>query len=238
MKYLKRIDFDNIKNFRDLGGIPTLDKKSTKWHKFYRSACLDDSKDFEIEELKGMGISTIIDLRRNNEIDFDSEIYKKISDNFDFNHISLSPDEEFRRDEIEKIISGKMSVGASYRRLIDHYSAIKEIMETIDKVDGSVIYHCQEGKDRTGIISMILLAIGGVGRDDIIADYEVSSAYLSYIERYGEDEPYSIFRITDPYYMKEAYDYVIRKYRDFESYLKYAGLDEKVIKSLKEKLID
>ena len=238
MKYLKRIDFDNIKNFRELGGIPTLDKKSTKWHKIYRSACLDDSKDFEIEELKNLGISTIIDLRRNNEIDFDSKIYKKISTNFDFHHISLSPDEEFRREEIEKIITGKLSVGASYRRLIDHYKAIKEIMETIDKAEGSVLYHCQEGKDRTGIISMILLAIGGVARDDIIADYEVSSAYLSYIERYGEDEPYSIFRITDPYYMKEAYEYVIRKYGDFESYLKYAGLDQKVIKSLREKLID
>ena len=42
MKYLKRINMDNIQNARDLGGIPTLDKNSTKWHEYYRSANLDD----------------------------------------------------------------------------------------------------------------------------------------------------------------------------------------------------
>ncbi len=34
MRYLKRLDIDNIKNARDLGGVPTLDHRSTKWHEF------------------------------------------------------------------------------------------------------------------------------------------------------------------------------------------------------------
>lgn len=236
MRYLKRLDIDNIKNARDLGGVPTLDHRSTKWHEFFRTASLDDINDADMEQLKKLNVSTIIDLRRINEIDFESESHKKIKENFDYHHISLAPDREFRKEEIEKIISGKISVGQSYRNLIDHYVAVKEIVEVLARAEGSVLYHCQEGKDRTGIVSMIIMGLVDVARGDIIADYEISSAHLGYIERYDEDEPFSVFRITDPYYMKEAYDYVIRKYGSFEAYLLYAKCEQKDIDMLRSRI--
>lgn len=238
MRYLKRLDIDNIKNARDLGGVPTLDHRSTKWHEFFRTASLDDINEADMEQLKKLNISTIIDLRRINEIDFESESHKKIKENFDYHHISLAPDREFRKEEIEKIISGKISVGQSYRNLIDHYVAVKEIVEVLARAEGSVLYHCQEGKDRTGIVSMIIMGLADVARGDIIADYEISSAHLGYIERYDEDEPFSVFRITDPYYMKEAYDYVIRKYGSFEAYLIYAKCEQKDIDMLRSRIRD
>lgn len=238
MRYLKRLDIDNIKNARDLGGVPTLDHRSTKWHEFFRTASLDDINDADMEQLKKLNVSTIIDLRRINEIDFESESHKKIKENFDYHHISLAPDREFRKEEIEKIISGKISVGQSYRNLIDHYVAVKEIVEVLARAEGSVLYHCQEGKDRTGIVSMIIMGLADVARGDIIADYEISSAHLGYIERYDEDEPFSVFRITDPYYMKEAYDYVIRKYGSFEAYLLYAKCEQKDIDMLRSRIRD
>lgn len=238
MRYLKRLDLENIKNARDMGGVATLDKKATAWHKIIRSASLDDVKEVDIKDLKDLNITTIIDLRRENELKLETESHKLIKDNFDFHHISLAPDKEFRQEEIDKIISGKMTVGQSYRNLIDHFVAVKEIMEVIANAEGSVLYHCQEGKDRTGIISMIILGLANAYRGDIIADYEVSSAHLGYIERYGEDEPYSVFRITDPYYMKEAYDYVIRKYGTFEDYLAYAKVDAKLIQAIKDKIVE
>ena len=236
MKYLKRINMDNVQNVRDLGGIPTLDKHSTKWHEYYRAASLDDVSDSDINDLKDMKISTIIDLRRENEIDFESKEYREIKENFDYHHISLAPDKEFRKEEIEKIISGKVSVGQSYRNLIDHYKAVREIVKVLANAEGSALFHCQEGKDRTGIISMIILGLADVPRGDIIADYEISSAHLGYIERYGENEPYSVFRITDPYSMKEAYDYVVRKYGSFEDYLLYAKADPKDIETLRRRI--
>ena len=236
MKYLKRINMDNVQNVRDLGGIPTLDKDSTKWHEYYRAASLDDVSDSDINDLKDMKISTIIDLRRENEIDFESKEHKEIKENFDYHHISLAPDKEFRKEDIEKIISGKVSVGQSYRNLIDHYKAVRESVKVLANAEESALFHCQEGKDRTGIISMIILGLADVPRADIIADYEISSAHLGYIERYGENEPYSVFRITDPYYMKEAYDYVIRKYGSFEDYLLYAKADPKDIETLRRRI--
>ena len=237
MKYTKRLALENVKNARDLGGVPTLDGNVVNWGKFLRTASLDDITSEEIDILKDYGVSTIIDLRRTNEIPFESQTHKALKENFDFNHISLAPNEEFRKEEIEQIINKEISIGATYRTLIDNFPKIKQIMEVCANNAGVILFHCQEGKDRTGIISMILLGIANVARADIIADYEISSAYLGYVERYDENEPYSVFRITSPYNMKEAYEYIDRKYKTFEEYLLYAKVKPEVIDKLKEKLI-
>lgn len=237
MQYYKRLPLENVKNARELGGVPTMDGKVTKWGKFLRTATLDDITIEEINKLKEYGVESIIDLRRDNEIPFDSESHRLIKENFNFNHISLSPDSEMREEEIQQIINREVSIGSTYRRLIDNFSKIREIMNVFQKTDGITLFHCQEGKDRTGIISMILMGLANVGRADIIADYEISSAYLGYVERYEESEPYSVFRITNPYYMKEAYEYIARKYNSFEEYLAYAGVEEKTISEVKNKLL-
>lgn len=238
MKYTKRLALENVKNARDLGGVPTLDGNVVNWGKFLRTASLDDITSEEIDILKDYGVSTIIDLRRTNEIPFESQTHKALKTNFDFNHISLAPNEEFRKEEIDQIINKEISIGASYRVLIDNFPKVKQIMEVCANNDKVTLFHCQEGKDRTGIISMILLGIANVARSDIIADYEISSAYLGYVERYDENEPYSVFRITSPYNMKEAYEYIDRKYKTFEEYLLYAKVKPEVIDKLKVKLLD
>lgn len=238
MQFYRRLAIDNIKNARDLGGFPTLDGKVTSWGKFLRTATLDDAKDCDIKFLKDYGVKNLIDLRRESEIPFESQSYKKLQENFDYHQISLAPDKGLREKEIRQIINREISIGSTYRTLIDNYKKIREIMEVLSQDNGISLFHCQEGKDRTGIISMILLGLANVSRSDIIADYEISSAYLGYVERYDENEPYSVFRITSPYNMKEAYEYLIRKYESFEAYLAYAGVDKKIIEKLKEKLLN
>lgn len=238
MQFCRRLAIENIKNARDLGGFPTLDGKVTSWGKFLRTATLDDAKDCDIKFLKDYGVKTLIDLRRESEIPFESQSYKKLQANFDYHHISLAPDKGLREKEIRQIINREISIGSTYRTLIDNYKKIREIMEVLSQDNGISLFHCQEGKDRTGIISMILLGLANVSRSDIIADYEISSAYLGYVERYDENAPYSVFRITSPYNMKEAYEYLIRKYESFEAYLAYAGVDKEIIEKLKGKLLN
>lgn len=235
-KYMKRYPLKNIKNARDLGGVPTLDGKVTKWGQFIRTASLDDAKDEDLDYLRRLGVKTIIDLRREGEIDQNRKAIKKIKEEFNYYNISLAGDREFRKEDIERIIKKEVSIGATYRNLIDNYKAIREIMEIFANSDGVILFHCQEGKDRTGIVSMILMGLSDVARSDIIADYEISSAHLGYIERYDEDEEFSIFRITSPYNMKEAYDYVLRKYKTFDDYLLYAKVDRCTIDKVREKI--
>lgn len=237
IRYLKILPFENIKNARNLGGYPTLDGKITSWDFFIRSANLDDSTENDLKLLDDLNVSTIIDLRRDDEVIYHREKIKILRDRFSHYQISLSP-RPLRYEEIQRLIEKKDTIGKSYISIIDNFPAIKKVFETMADAKGTVLFHCQEGKDRTGIISMILLGLAGSFRTDIMADYEISSANLGYVDRYNQDESEAIFRITSPYNIKEAMEYIIRKYKSFEAYLEYAGVDKKTIKKLKEKMIE
>lgn len=237
MTYYKRIPFDTIKNFRDLGGIPTIDGKLVKWGKIYRSANMDMISDIDIKKMKDFKIATIVDLRRDSEIKKYFKNIDKIKNEFHYNHVSLAKT-DFGEKEIKEIIQGKVSIGQSYRELINNYEAIRDILSIIAYSDDSVVFHCQEGKDRTGIITMIIYGILNVDKIDIIADYEISSAYLGYVSEYDIKEEYSVFRITSPYNMKEAYNYIIEEYGSFDSYIDKLKLDKKLLEKLKYKMLD
>lgn len=237
MKHFKRIAFETISNFRDLGGQPTKDGKMVKWGKVFRSANMDVITDQDLEKMKELGITTIIDLRRDTEIE---EFYRhidKVKNNFDYRQVSLAR-AHFGHKEIQAIINKELTVGRTYRDLIDNYEGVKEILELIINSEGSVLFHCQEGKDRTGIIAMIIYGLLDVDQIDIIADYEISSAYLGYVTSYDQDEDYSVFRITSPYNMKEAYAYVIDEYESFENYIEKVGLDMGLVEKLRKKMLD
>lgn len=237
IKYLKRLPFESIKNARNLGGLPTLDGKVTSWSNFIRSANLDDISKKDISLLTDLGVSTIIDLRRDDEVIKNHKKLDDIKENFTYYQVSLSP-RAMRYEEIQRIIDKKDTIGKSYISIIDNFKTMRRVFEILADNDKATLFHCQEGKDRTGIITMILYGLVNVARSDIIADYEISSANLGYIERYDQDEKGSVFRITNPYNMKEAIAYIIRKYRSFEGYLEYAKLDRDSIDRLKKKLVE
>ena len=126
---MKRYPLKDVQNARDLGGVPTLDGNVTNWGEFIRTATLDDAKDYDINYLKEMGVTRVIDLRREGEIAPHKESIAKIKENFDYYNVSLAGDREFRQEDIDKIVNKEISVGASYRNLIDNYKSVKEIME-------------------------------------------------------------------------------------------------------------
>jgi protein-tyrosine phosphatase len=49
---------------------------------------------------------------------------------------------------------------------------------------GCVVFHCAGGKDRTGLLALVLLTLAGAAPEDIIADYLLT--YERMKQRYGE----------------------------------------------------
>jgi protein-tyrosine phosphatase len=43
---------------------------------------------------------------------------------------------------------------------------------------GGVVFHCGGGRDRTGLIALLLLALADVEPNEIVADYELSNRRL------------------------------------------------------------
>ncbi|MDU1315785.1 tyrosine-protein phosphatase [Anaerococcus hydrogenalis] len=120
IKYLKILPFENIKNARSLGGYPTCDGKITSWESFIRSANLDNLTENDMELLKDLNVSTVIDLRREEETKYNSEKIDIIKNNFSYKQISLLP-APMNQEYIQKILDGEISIGRSYISLIDNF---------------------------------------------------------------------------------------------------------------------
>ena len=72
------------------------------------------------------------------------------------------------------------SLGAAYVQWLDHSQPqFKQVFQRIAaERDGTVLFHCTAGKDRTGIIAGLLLDLAGVSRADIVHNYAISAHYL------------------------------------------------------------
>ena len=185
MKYLKRVPLEGAHNFRDLGGIPAGQNsaKSTRWGCLYRSDSLAGLTASDWEKLKARNIRTIIDLRSENET--------KAS--------PIQPPEEmfcgeeaveYRRENLMKNLDSQVHGADRSKETIlqsmqlDYVETVFENMECCadilreihDGLDrGAVVFLCSAGKDRTGIAAAMVLYLAGVPRQDIIADYMISS---------------------------------------------------------------
>jgi protein-tyrosine phosphatase len=89
--------------------------------------------------------------------------------------------------------------------------------------------HCGVGKDRTGIVAGLLLAVAGVARDAILADYTLSGDRLRGLR------PRRWFR-TDPGHLAALLDRVDERHSGVAGYLRWAGLDERCQRRLGDRL--
>lgn len=172
-----------VKNFRDLGGIPTTDGKSVCYGKLYRSGHLGKIKPEVAEKLRDKkGLRTVIDLRAPAELSHKRDI---VPEGVDYLHIPPLTDEQNPAvtrhtgpsilKKIMKVDGGARTYLANtYRTMISSESALEALREFFDVLledDGAVLWHCTQGKDRTGVAAAAILLALGVDRDEIMRDY-------------------------------------------------------------------
>jgi protein-tyrosine phosphatase len=145
------------------------------------------------------------------------------------------------------------SLGAAYVQWLDHSQPqFKQVFQRIAaERDGTVLFHCTAGKDRTGIIAGLLLDLAGVPRADIVHNYAISAHYL---EGQPKDSPMNaqIMELikqnpeiarkmagmsgTAPENMEMFLAALHAQYGGAEGYLKSIGVSEAEIDQLKVRL--
>lgn len=229
---MQRYGWENTFNARDLGNTPTTTGRYIKFHRFIRSDApckiSDDVKDF----LAGKNIKTIIDLRNENIANISPNAFtddtRFLTHNFPLAVNLKAPKSE--EDVIE-----------NYYKMIENDKAIFNIFHTMANSEGGTLFHCQEGKDRTGLISALLLSLGDVSDIDIIADYEISNAYLYQMTKIAKTIPESIpdyILYIKSEYMENILTYLRDRYESTENYLLKKGVPLTDIVNLKKKLLD
>lgn len=204
-----RLPLQGACNVRDLGGLPTADGRQTQWHRFLRSDNLHELTDDDMEKLKAYGVKMVIDLRSRAEAEKHPDRAEILSwveyHNIPFLEEDLSP--EGQAAAKEKLTG----LSQLYLGLLKRKPVIKELFERIAEVqDGCVLFHCAVGKDRTGVLAMLLLMLAGVDRQDCQANYMQSFVNLTRKEwfRHIKESALNELIRSDAEFITAAYDYV------------------------------
>ena len=129
----------------------------------------------------------------------------------------------------------------SYVEMLDGKEQIKEFFNTLAETEENILYYCNAGKDRTGVITACILKFLGVNNDDIIADYLASGVYLrKMIQDFANSiTEKDIYDIVNPTYstMYNLLKYIDDKYGSMEQYLKSWKISNENLKNIKNKYI-
>ncbi|RVU55133.1 tyrosine-protein phosphatase [Anaerosphaera multitolerans] len=215
------LKIEGVRNVRDLGGIENRDGKILKRGFYFRTGSLYNITDKGQKTLVTLGIDTVIDLRSRVEVD------KKPDKVTVKNHYWMPMLDAFQA-EMLKGTPPKTALNEMYMSLIRGQEAeFRNIFKLIaDHSNGKgILYHCTAGKDRTGILSMLLLSAANVSYDKIIEDYSMTYPSKEVLEKYPEHLRFLF------YAPPEAMDYTLKwidvNYGGPLGYLNKIGVVEK-----------
>ncbi len=175
---MRELSWDGCRNVRDLGGLPTENGATTRFGSVVRADCVRQLSSTGWEALLAYGVRTIVDLRRDDERARDPQGELPV----DVVHAPLFGDGELfevlgRAEEIDDPVARMCFVYGRFLDLRRPYFATA-VTAIARAGHGGVVVHCAGGKDRTGLMTALLLRLAGVTLTEIAADYAISERNL------------------------------------------------------------
>ncbi len=197
---LSFIELDGVRNVRDLGGIVVCGDRRVAEGLFYRGSALCAITDEDADTLfRSCGITCVVDLRTGWEREAKPNVLPASVEEL---HIPFY-DLEKVGIEYTRCAPGTHPNGRDiacdpidYYRSLANGRTVDQMRKALDAIferacRGEAIYeHCTGGKDRAGIMALLILMVLGASRDAILDDY-----LLTNVDRVA-DEPriYERFR--------------------------------------------
>lgn len=233
----RRLPLEGTMNTRDLGGYP-CDGGVTRWGTFLRSDSPHGLTDQDVDFLIAYGVANSIDLRSAEEQQRKPSILAQ-SSGFVTHHVSLS--DRMPEGGYEGDIPGSMA-GLYISMLDDHKDALVRVIQILATSQNGLFFHCAAGKDRTGVVSMLLLKLVGVDDADVIADYSITDIYMREIldknlESYKKRNIPEYVILSLPDSMRRVLQHLHNHYGSAGEYLLAAGLLPQELERLRTKFI-
>jgi protein-tyrosine phosphatase len=241
----RAIALEGCLNFRDLGGYPTAEGRTVRWRQVFRSDALHLLTPADIAVVRDeLAVRDVIDLRSSAEVRSEGQ-GPLAEEDIRFHHLPLF-DGEVRAEDRER---------AAQVSLVDRYVFLAELAQdrigrvigTIATADAGAVFHCAAGKDRTGVISAIVLGLLGVPDDVIVADYVATQDNLdAIVERLNSLEGYRTMLAelppdtmhANPETMMEFLERMRSRHGTMERYAREAGLSDDVVARLRARLLE
>jgi protein-tyrosine phosphatase len=245
---LSSLHWEGCLNVRDLGGLPIADGGTTAQGAVVRSDNIADLTERGWQSLAEHGVVRIVDLRW--PIERDGEQPPPVD--VEVVHVPLlgeSLDDDYLA-ELNASLDASDDVADHYAwSYVDFLERFRDrfgiALAAVADADGTVVVHCAGGKDRTGLVSALLLRLAGVDRVVIAADYAVSEenlapngpAWIGRVEDELERDRRRKLMRTPAGAMLQTLDELERRYGTVDEYLRRAGLDDEQIERLRARLV-
>jgi protein-tyrosine phosphatase len=262
-----------IVNARELGGYEVPGGLRVRNGMLLRAAHLAEATDADMQYLAGIPVSVVIDFRREQEklgvvdrlvrgaryvvlpIDTSGDAEKGISEK---EKKKIYRGKKFNVKKIILLLAFNKKAQAvardMYPTLLFHPECQRQFArffrEVVATESGAVLYHCTQGKDRTGIASALLLAALGADRGTIVADFDVTNqVYADDVRKYsrrvkffgGKDEQVGVVKAflgANTENFVKALDRIDAEYGSLENYLRGPmGLSDEDFRILRERYL-
>ncbi|AIT79805.1 tyrosine-protein phosphatase [Novosphingobium pentaromativorans] len=241
-----------VANLRDLGGHPAFDGMQVRKGCIYRSAALSGLSGAMLETVRALGIHTIVDLRHNRERAAHPTPWEAMGCTRywfrDHNQSTSAVGDRVSDPALTEEMS-RTGMNSLYRRLpYEQAEAYTRLFQALACGDMPVLFHCAVGKDRTGVAAALILAVLGVERDRIAADYAATahfditnSPHLGSWPDISEERRRAMAPLlaARPEYIESMFAELAERSGTPERYLRDTlGLDEGAIAAIREHLLE
>ncbi|WP_414151310.1 tyrosine-protein phosphatase [Acetobacterium carbinolicum] len=243
------IQLENSINIRDIGGYTGMDGRKIKWRKVIRSEELAHLSDKDVSYFAALRLKHVFDFRNKSKAERQVDRLPKTAE---YHLLPIFSGDDMGLDHKDFTQPGM--VDAFMRRIYklqteDRAQRFAEVLKYLTEPSESpILYHCTNGKDRTGFMTYLILSILGVKEDVILSDYTLTN--LTFDESYNllgnimsEElgiENYHLWEFygVKPDWLKTSMDYVNTHFGNVETYLmEKTDLREKDFKKIRDNLL-
>jgi protein-tyrosine phosphatase len=217
-----RLHWEGCTNVRDLGGLRAAGGRRVRPGALVRADAVDRLTAAGWSALQAYGVRTIVDLRNDDELRPD---VAPRPESVTTVHLPLDgiEDAEFWDDWTS---GPQFGTPLYYGPFLARFpTRTAEVVSAIARAaPGGVLFHCMGGRDRTGLVSMLVLALAGVAPDDVAADYVLTADLLEdYLATQGTSAREVVLSTLAAL--------------DVEAYLRAGGLDDADAEALRRRLL-
>jgi protein tyrosine/serine phosphatase len=230
------LNWDGCLNVRDLGGHRTADGAETRYGAVIRADSVRQLTDTGWAAAVEYGVRSVVDLRMDVELEADPPAELPV----EVVHMPFFADDAEAFAEVEAVTEAAPDHVTARREVylvfLERFrdNVVAAIAAVARAPKGGVVVHCMGGKDRTGLVTALLLHVAGVDDEQIAADYAASEERLrpqldAWLAEAGtDDERERIRRMgeTPAESMIGVLEALERRYGSVEEYLRASGSSE------------
>ncbi|MFK4507938.1 tyrosine-protein phosphatase [Bradyrhizobium daqingense] len=225
--FARHLALQGASNFRDLGGYPTTDGRTTRWRHIFRSNHLGQLTPADVEIIRALGVRSAFDFRGREERAAGVCVVNEIT----VHSLPIEPTvvaalrAELARGRLTAPVALEL-MRESYRNYVRHNThSFRSLFGHLLEDHAPLVIHCTAGKDRTGFASALILHALGVPDDIIAEDYLLTNQHYKRDATAAIDLPEDVrnaIGAVEASYLAAAFEAVGQDYGDVETYLRDA----------------